>query len=402
MANTQSHTFQEPTKLWNKWYIIILLLGMVNHASSQLITPIVSKYAMSVGATVAVAATISGLMSLAAMFARPFAGLSSDRVNKKMIIAVTGAVTGLCMFLYSVSETVEMMTAVRLVHGISFSFSTVAMLAFNTVFIPKDKMGEGIGWSVVTTTLATAMGPNIGLWLVDHMGFRACFVAAAVGTVVSNLAFLMVPYKPEPRNQLQAKKFDINDFISLEILPFAILTGLFSCCNGIVNGFLALIGDERNIEGIGVFFTAYSIIMIATRPITGKLYDKKGIKFIMYPCIALAALSMFLLGKATSGWAIMLAGVLKALGQGTGAPSIQAHCLKRLGREKAGVVSSTCYMGNDIGNALGPTVGGIIASHASYETMFISIAISLIVIGWPVLFFKTRSDDKKYGSSVSA
>ena len=395
MAYPDSNRFQEPTKLWNKWYITILLLSMVNHVASQLITPIVSKYAMSIGATMATAGTIVGLMSLAAMFARPFAGLSSDRINKKLIIAVTGAVTGVCMYLYSASKSVEMMAAVRFVHGISFSFSTVALLAFNTMFIPKDKIGEGIGWSVVTTTLATAMGPNLGLWLVDHFGYKACFAAAAIGTIIPNLCFLVVPNRQEPHVPGKSAKFNVNDFISLQIFPFALLTGLFSCCNGIVNSFLALLGDERGIKGVGVFFTAYSVILIVTRPITGKLYDQKGIKFIMYPSVALAALSMLLLGKATSTWIVLLAGVLKALGQGTGAPSIQAHCLKKLGRDKAGVVSSTCYMGNDIGNTVGPAIGGLIASRAGYGSMFITIAVSVIVIGWPLLFFKTRYDEQK-------
>lgn len=395
MAYPDSNRFQEPTKLWNKWYITILLLSMVNHVASQLITPIVSKYAMSIGATMATAGTIVGLMSLAAMFARPFAGLSSDRINKKLIIAVTGAVTGVCMYLYSASKSVEMMAAVRFVHGISFSFSTVALLAFNTMFIPKDKIGEGIGWSVVTTTLATAMGPNLGLWLVDHFGYKACFAAAAIGTIIPNLCFLVVPNRQEPHVPEKSAKFNVNDFISLQIFPFALLTGLFSCCNGIVNSFLALLGDERGIKGVGVFFTAYSVILIVTRPITGKLYDQKGIKFIMYPSVALAALSMLLLGKATSTWIVLLAGVLKALGQGTGAPSIQAHCLKKLGRDKAGVVSSTCYMGNDIGNTVGPAIGGLIASRAGYGSMFITIAVSVIVIGWPLLFFKTRYDEHK-------
>lgn len=395
MAYPDSNRFQEPTKLWNKWYITILLLSMVNHVASQLITPIVSKYAMSIGATMATAGTIVGLMSLAAMFARPFAGLSSDRINKKLIIAVTGAVTGVCMYLYSASKSVEMMAAVRFVHGISFSFSTVALLAFNTMFIPKDKIGEGIGWSVVTTTLATAMGPNLGLWLVDHFGYKACFAAAAIGTIIPNLCFLVVPNRQEPHVPGKSAKFNVNDFISLQIFPFALLTGLFSCCNGIVNSFLALLGDERGIKGVGVFFTAYSVILIVTRPITGKLYDQKGIKFIMYPSIALAALSMLLLGKATSTWIVLLAGVLKALGQGTGAPSIQAHCLKKLGRDKAGVVSSTCYMGNDIGNTVGPAIGGLIASRTGYGSMFITIAVSVIVIGWPLLFFKTRYDEHK-------
>lgn len=401
MVNRLSQTPREPEKLWNGRYIAVLLLGMVNHASSQIVTPIVSKYAISVGASVAVAATVSGLMSLAALFTRPFAGLLSDRVNKKGIIAASGAVTALCMYLYSVSGSVEMMSAVRLFHGVSFSLSTVALLAFNTVFIPRDKLGEGIGWSVVTTTLATAVGPNIGLWLVDNLGYGACFMTAAAGTLLPNVAFLLIPCRKEPRVERGPGKFDINDFISVQILPYAILTALFSCCNGIVNSFLALVGDERGIEGIGVFFTAYSVVMIATRPLTGKLYDRKGIRFLLYPCIALASLSMLLLGRAASAWAVMLAGALKALGQGSGVPSIQAHCLKQLGREKAGVVSSTCYMGNDIGNALGPTAGGIIAARTGYAGMFFAVAAALIVIGWPIVFVKTRYDEKKYGGTAA-
>ena len=400
MANKHSQSFQEPEKLWNKGYVTILLLSMVNHASSQMITPIVSKYAISVGATVAAAAAISGLMSLAALFTRPFAGIFSDRSSKKGIIAVSGTATAICMYLYSISGSVEMMSVVRLFHGVFFSFSTVALLAINTIFIPKDKLGEGIGWSVVTTTLATALGPNIGLWLVDNLGYGACFTAAAVGTFVPSMAFLLIPCGQQPRRAPGPRRVGISDFISFQILPYAVLTGLFSCCNGIVNSFLALVGDERGIEGVGVFFTAYSVIMIVTRPVTGKLYDRKGIKFLLYPCVALASLSMLLLGKAVSAWAVMLAGALKALGQGSGVPSIQAHCLKQLGRDKAGIVSSTCYMGNDIGNALGPAVGGMLVTHMGYENMFLTIAAALIVIGWPLIFLKTRYDEKKYGSAA--
>ena len=400
MANKHSSGFQEPEKLWNKGYIAILLLSMVNHISSQMITPIVSKYAISIGASITTAAAISGLMSLSALFARPFAGLLSDRINKKAVIAVSGAVTGACMYLYSLSGGVEMMSAVRLLHGAAFSFSTVALLAFNTVFIPRDKLGEVIGWSVVTTTLAAAAGPNIGLQLVDWLGYEACFAASAAGTLLPCMAFLLIPFRHTPGESAGKKSLSVNDFISVQILPYAVLTGLFSCCNGIVNSFLVLIGDERGIEGVGVFFTAYSIIMIVTRPVTGRLYDRRGIAFLLYPCIALASLSMLLLGNAASAWAVALAGALKALGQGSGVPSIQAHCLKRLGRDKAGVVSSTCYMGSDIGNAVGPAMGGVIASCVGYGYMFFAVAAALLVIGWPLVYIKTRYDKKKYGEAA--
>ena len=41
---------QEQTKLWNKTYILVLLLSTFNQSVSQMVTPFISKYAISLGA----------------------------------------------------------------------------------------------------------------------------------------------------------------------------------------------------------------------------------------------------------------------------------------------------------------------------------------------------------------
>ena len=397
MTHNLSQPPQEPVRLWNKWYTIILLLSMVSHASTQMVAPIVTEYAVSIGASLTAAGTVAGLMSLAALFLRPFSGRFSDKYNKKILITISGAAMGLCMYAYSAFHSVQMIAVVRILHGIAFSFFSVALMAFNTAFVPKDKIGEGIGWMVVTQTVSFAVGPNIGLWLVENVGYDACFLTAAVGCVLPNVAILVVPYRQPAASQEGQKRFDINDYVSVRILPYAFLIGLFSGCNGIVNSFLSIIGTERGIANVGLFFAVYSVVMIATRPVTGKLYDEKGIKFILYPCIVMSAVSMVLLGFAHATWMIMLAGFLKALGQGSGVPSIQAHCLKQLGRDKAGVVSSTCYMGNDIGNALAPTIGGAIATAFGNGPMFAIVGVMIVIIGWPILFCKIRYDERTYG-----
>jgi predicted MFS family arabinose efflux permease len=80
-----------------------------------------------------------------------------------------------------------------------------------------------------------------------------------------------------------------------------------------------------------------------------------------------------------------------------GAPSIQAHSLKQLGREKAGVVSSTCFIGQDIGNAIAPTIGGIVSASFGFRTMFTGYAVLLVLVGWTLFYFKSKYDEKKYG-----
>ena len=94
---------------------------------------------------------------------------------------------------------------------------------------------------------------------------------------------------------------------------------------------------------------------------------------------------------------VIIAGVLKAIGQGSGSPAIQSTSLKMIGRDKAGVVSSTCYIGADVGNAVAPIVGGYVAEHYGYEIMFNGYAAILLVLGVIVFTIKWKYDYKKYG-----
>ena len=397
MFKQERQPFVTPENLWNRWFILILVLNTISNVSFWLVAPLIADYAVSIGASKTVAGTIVSLMSLAALFTRPVAGVTSDRISRKLLLVLSGSVAAACMFLYAVPGSLPFLAAVRLLHGISFSFNTVSLVAISTLYIPKDKLGEGIGWTVVSTTLAMAAGPGIGSWLMDLTGFSVCFTVAAVGALLPSLAFLLFPYQQQTSAVGKAKKLELNDLISLRILPYAILSGLFSVCSGVINGFLRLMGVERAIEGFAIYFTVYSVVTVLSRPFTGRLLDRRGIRILMYPCILLAALGMFLLGKAQALWMILAAAFLNALGQGSASPTVQAHCLRQLGKEKAGVVSSTCYMGNDIGNVVGPLLGGAIADNYGYGAMFSSVSILLLAVGLPVLFLKTRYDEKRYG-----
>jgi len=394
-------TDQEQTRLWNKPYILVLLLSTLNQSVTQMVTPFISKYAFSLGASMAAAATISGLMSVAALFFRPVSGLFSDRYNRKILITVTNIVTAICMCLYSVANGVAMLIAVRIIHGIAFSFSSVAMMAFNTMYIPKERLAEGMGWMSLGIVVSCALGPNLGLWLVENIGFHACFITAGLGCLLTTVIILLIPYKHSEKKSTGANRFDINNFISLRIFPYALLTGLFSCGNGLVNTFLTLLGDERGIRNIGLFFTTYSIVLVCTRPFVGKLQDRKGVKIILYPAYLIAAASMLLLANAAGLFMVVLAGVLKAIGEGSGAPAIQAHCMKQLGRDKAGVVSSTCFIGQDIGNAIAPPIGGVVSSEFGFSTMFTGYAAMLVLIGWSMFSIKFRYDEKKYPEATT-
>ncbi len=388
---------QEPKKLWNKSFVLILLMSTCNNSASMMVTPLISKYALSIGLPLTTAATIASLLSIVALLLRPFSGLVSDRFNRKRIIIITTVSNILCLLGYTLATSVVPLVIVRLLHGMVFSFSSVALMAFNVSFMPQNKLGEGLGWMSLAQIISFSLGPNLGLALVEKHSYALCFAVAAGLCVISLAAVLCVSYRFTPPKCDSVRRFDINNLISLRILPYACIMGLFSCGNGLENTFLALMGEQRGIANIGLFFTAYSIAMVLIRPVSGILYDRKGLKIILYPSLLISFVGIMLLGQAHALLLVLASGALKAIGQGSGAPSIQASCMKQLGREKAGVVSSTCFIGQDIGNALAPIIGGFVVSAYGYTTLFSGYAVLLLVGGVLIFLLKSRYDERKYG-----
>ena len=70
---------------------------------------------------------------------------------------------------------------------------------------------------------------------------------------------------------------------------------------------------------------------------------------------------MLSLGFAYSLSLVIIAAFFKALGLAGGQVSLQAECIRRVDEDRSGVAASTYYIGADIGNGIGPMVGGTIS-----------------------------------------
>lgn len=146
--------------------------------------------------------------------------------------------------------------------------------------------------------------------------------------------------------------------------------GLFSFANGIVNSFLKIFCDERHIAGYMSFFTVSAVVLFGMRLLIGRLADKSGLTWIVNLSLLASIGAMVLIGRATILPMILAAAVLKAAGQGGGQISLQAECIKKAGPLRSGVAASTFYIGADIGQGVGPVIGGAISSAWGYEAAF--------------------------------
>jgi predicted MFS family arabinose efflux permease len=87
---------------------------------------------------------------------------------------------------------------------------------------------------------------------------------------------------------------------------------------------------------------------------------------------------MVIIGVAPVLSWLIIASVLKAMGQGTGQISLQTECIKRVDPGRIGVAMSTFYIGADIGQGLGPILGGELSERFNYMVMYSTCATFLL------------------------
>lgn len=386
----------EPTKLWNASFITLLMIGMLSQSASQMMNPILPSYLIYKGAALTLTAFITSGFALIAMITRPFSGAVNDLFNPKKLMILSGFLIGLCILGYAFSPTIPLLMFFRVLHGIAFSIQGTTNIAFSTSFIPRNRMGEGMGYMAMSIIVPTAIGPNLGIWISDSISFRLCLIIAAILTFVAAMCVFLVPYTYEKRPQKENVKFKIsfNNLLAKELLFLTLCISIFSMGNGLVTTYIKLLADDRGIANVGLFFTISSFVMIFIRPFSGRLLDKKGLSFILIPSYFIASLSSVFIAVATSTWMLLIAGALRAVGQGAGMPSIQATAVKSLEKERRGVAVSTCFIGQDLGQFVGPIIGSYIVTQYNYEALFNSYAVMLILIALFYIFYRKFSKNE--------
>lgn len=78
---------QYKAKLFTTGYLFLILISLTTAMSYSMISTLITNYAVKLGGTLAMAGTIAGIFSMAALFSRPVGGLICDTLNKKRFVS---------------------------------------------------------------------------------------------------------------------------------------------------------------------------------------------------------------------------------------------------------------------------------------------------------------------------
>lgn len=382
-------------KLWSIPFILLLLAITLNAISCYLVNPVFAEYQLSRGVDFVYTGMISSILSWVSMFCTPFWGSKCDESNLKKLAVLAYGGIAVSTLLYSLADGMVSIIAVRALHGVFFGLSTTLSVTFAVKYVPKSRLAEGVGYIGMGSLVGNLLGPQIGTIISDSLGinnlFRICFVLGMLCIVFT----LFVPYKFEKVVRVKKKK-QLSDYYAKELTIYMIIVSIFSLGNGIISYYLKSMGTERNIANISLFFTIYALILMVLKPITGKIQDKVGIKVILYPACIIYTIGVIVLANAYSLIPILIAAVLKAIGQGSGTPAIQAEAIKKMGVEKSGVANSTILLGQNIGNAVGPIFASAVIPTVGYTNMYY-IYVVLLVLALFIYYIYNKKEEKKNG-----
>ncbi|WP_080838116.1 MFS transporter [Cohnella massiliensis] len=331
---------------------------------------------------------------IAAVIMRPFAGRWLDGSKRRTVLLLSIALFMASMFAYSAVAGFGLLLLLRFVHGLSFGVATTGNGAVAIELVPKERKGEGMGYYTLAMNLAMVLGPFLGLLIVEHSGYNLLFVVfsvlAALGMVLGFVANIPKP-RPAPAGAAPAfSKWHWRSFVEPKAIPIAITSMLMAFAYAGILTFVPVYAKEIGMSSVAsYYFVVYAVMIVLSRPFTGKLFDKISTHYLVYPTILLYAVGLVVLSAANNPFVFLLSAALIGLGFGTMAPILQTIAVQASPAHRTAMATGTYFIFFDGGVGIGSVVLGSIAASAGNRRMYLASA-AVVACGALVYYFLTH------------
>jgi predicted MFS family arabinose efflux permease len=172
------------------------------------------------------------------------------------------------------------------------------------------------------------------------------------------------------------KRFHISGFFEAKAIPVSIISLIIGFSGSIVIAFISLYSKEIHLEkAASIYFVVSAAATLVSRPLAGRLFDLRGENFVVYPCIFLYALGMFLFSQASHGVTLLLAGAVIGLGYGNFMSSAQTIAIKSVRPHRFGLATATYYVFLDLGISIGPYLLGSLIPFTGFRGLYLLMAV---------------------------
>ncbi|MEI5993523.1 MFS transporter [Candidatus Enterococcus mansonii] len=385
-------------KLFNKGFISITLINFVVYLVYYLLMVIIAVIAQdTLHASLGQAGLASGIYIIGTLFARLFMGKLLELIGRKAVLRYGALFYLLTTIAYLYIPSIGILYLVRLLNGFGYGTVSTATNAIVTAYIPKSKHGEGINYYGLSTSLAAAIGPFIGMVLLNTMNFYFIILFSIVLIFFTTITCFIFPVKNiqlSAEHKASLSRWTVDSFIEKKVLFISFIAFLMGLSYSSVLSFLSSYAKVIDlVNASSFFFVVYALVITATRPMSGRIFDARGENAVMYPSFLFLTAGLLVLSVTTSSWMLFVSGGLIGLGYGTFMSNGQAICLKASpNSHRIGIALSTYFIGLDLGLGVGPYVLGELHNFLSFQGLyFVAGLIPVVCTVLYALFYRSKT-----------
>lgn len=301
-------------KLWTRSFIITSTIFFLSALVFYLLIVTIGTYAIDeFNASTSMAGLVSGIFIIGAFIGRLFSGRVIARVGSRIILFYGLILYIFTTLLYFGAVNLPLLLVNRLLHGAALGVTLNSTGTLIAEILPDSRKGEGIGYYSLGSILSAAVGPFIGILMVQKMEFSSIFYLNLGLSVICFLLFFFIQFPDRTLateiGEEDASGFRWMDYFEFRAIPISVVALLVGFSYSGIMAFLSIFAEEINlVEAASFFFFVYAVAVLLSRPFTGRIMDIRGPNIIVYPSLVLFATGMVLFSQATNGFILLLAG----------------------------------------------------------------------------------------------
>ena len=409
--NTGETSNQNDDKIFTRDFFLIFGALLFSALVMYALMSTVTEYATALGSSATIAGLVSGIYIFGGLCSRIYSANALERKDWKKLAVIFLSIHFLACILYFFADNVTFLLIVRFIHGLGFGASANAIVTIASAILPKKRFGEAFGYFMLGTTLAVGLGPYISGFFYDNWGSTGSFGLATSFAALGLLCILLLDiskyeiiHNMEAESHIEGESIDngslmekgkvrgiIDKIFEVPAIPVSLFTGLTSLGYVSILSFYRLYAVETDlVSAFSLFFIIYSVVLVGSRPIAGRIQDNYGDRIICFTGIIAQALGLFLIAWMPSTITVFICAVCAALGFGTLNSACTAIVTRDTPTNRRPYAISTFYIFCDGTMGFGPALlGSFVSASSGYAPVyFISSIFTLIAL--PIAFFALK------------
>ncbi|MDN3428253.1 MFS transporter [Microbacterium sp. APC 3898] len=348
--------------------------------------PIMSTYAVSLGASPFIAGLAVGMYSLSNTFGNVISGIFSDRKGPFKILVVGLLSTSLALFSYSVIEGPYSLLAIRFFHGIAAGLTVPAAFTYLANRTETAKRGKGAALSGAFVGLAAIVGPAYGAVYTSRNDVpQTMFLTGMLVLLIGIAAFFLLRQTAITKNKTARKTVALMDVLKNKGLIRSFSGAFFLMFSqGVLAYMLPLkveaLGLDSQLSGLLLSVFGISAILVFLLPIN-RIFDVTKPIYTLIAGFTVMGASLLFLSAASIESLLYASMCTYGIGFALLFPSINSLLIDSTDEASRGRAYGYFYAFFSIGVVAGSSITGAFAlspNHGFIVSSLLLLAIALL------------------------